>query len=328
MEDELCYSTVFFKPSDNDKSRVRQLEESVLYAEVKGKQSTSQASPETSAAERSLNKSVLPAHDSLTEEKEATTPISPAYRRATVFLGLLCFLLFAALTAVSVLIYIHMSKYNNILDQHTKEKATNLQLLADKEVLERVRAKLMTQGEQMNATLLDFILKKRRFLVDDYCQFTGNRVQCTPCPQKWIQNGSSCYYFYNENVYWKSWTESREYCKGYGAQLAIIDSMAEQEFINQHAKFYYDKYHGYWIGLSEKTENTWVWTTGAKLEGGFWVSGPSGYLNCALSMPSKDPLKSWKSESCYMYNRWICEVDVLTWPTFFQAQRNPSDPST
>ncbi|XP_016380128.1 C-type lectin domain family 9 member A-like isoform X1 [Sinocyclocheilus rhinocerous] len=327
MEEELCYSTVCFKPFDNQKSTVPQLEESVLYAEVKRKQSTSQTPPETSAAERSLNKSVLPAHDSLTEAKYAATPIFSAYRRATVFLGLFCFLLLAALTAVSVFNYIHMSKYNNILVQHTQAKATNLQLLADKEVLERERARLTTQGEQMNGTL-DFILKKSSFLVDEYCQSTGNGVQCTPCPQKWIQNGSSCYYF-NEDWPWKTWTGSQEYCEGYGAQLAIIDSVEEQEFINQQTESYYDEYHGYWIGLSEKKEETWVWTTGAELEGGFWVNGPSkGYMECVLSVPSKNPLKSWISASCYMRNRWICEVDVLTWPTFLQAQQNQSGPST
>uniref|UniRef100_A0A671RK39 C-type lectin domain-containing protein n=1 Tax=Sinocyclocheilus anshuiensis TaxID=1608454 RepID=A0A671RK39_9TELE len=158
--------------------------------------------------------------------------------------------------------------------------------------------------------------------------FSITGVQCTPCPQKWIQNGSSCYYF-NEDWPWKTWTGSQEYCEGYGAQLAIIDSVEEQEFINQQTESYYDEYHGYWIGLSEKKEETWVWTTGAELEGGFWVNGPSkGYMECVLSVPSKNPLKSWISTSCYMRNRWICEVDVLTWPTFLQAQQNQSGPST
>lgn len=85
MEDELCYSTVNFKPFDKEKSKVS--EETVLYAEVKRKQSTSHTE---------------------TTEKGASTPISPVYRRASVFLGLLCFLLLAALTAVSIFYYIHV----------------------------------------------------------------------------------------------------------------------------------------------------------------------------------------------------------------------------
>ncbi|XP_039535317.1 C-type lectin domain family 4 member A [Pimephales promelas] len=298
MEDELCYSTVTFKPFNKEKSKVRQSEESVLYAEVNRKQSTSHTE---------------------TTEKEASTPI---FRRASMFLGLLCFLLLAALTAVSIFCYIHMSKHNNILAQYTKEKAANLQLLADKEVLEQETARLVTQGQQMNNTLY-FIIHKSSFSGDKYCQFTENGVWCTSCPQNWIQNGSSCYYFHKGN-HWNTWAESQEYCRTHGAQLAIIDS----EFINQHTEPYYDIYHGYWIGLSEKQGDTWVWTNGAQLEKGFWINSPYvGYRYCVLSMPSKNPPRSWKSETCSMKNRFICEVKVLTWPTFLRAQYNHSDPS-
>lgn len=34
-----------------------------------------------------------------------------------------------------------------------------------------------------------------------------------------------------------------------------------QEFINNHTKYYYDKYHGYWIGLNETNKN-WLWVDG------------------------------------------------------------------
>jgi len=57
--------------------------------------------------------------------------------------------------------------------QYTKEKAANLQLLADKEVLEQETARLVTQGQQMNNTLY-FIIHKSSFSGDKYCQFTEN----------------------------------------------------------------------------------------------------------------------------------------------------------
>ncbi|XP_051720351.1 uncharacterized protein LOC127496699 isoform X2 [Ctenopharyngodon idella] len=100
MEEELCYSTVIFKPIDNEKPT--ESEETALYAEVKRKESTLHTTSETSAAQCSLKESVLPTKDCLTEEKGASTLISPVYRRAAVFLGLLCFLLVAAVTAVSI----------------------------------------------------------------------------------------------------------------------------------------------------------------------------------------------------------------------------------
>ncbi|XP_067304644.1 C-type lectin domain family 4 member A [Pseudorasbora parva] len=326
MEEELCYSTVIFNPFDKEKRQSTVThEEPVLYAEVKRNQSTSHTTSETSAAQCSLKESFLRAQTSLAKEKGVSSSISPAYRRPAVFLGLLCFLLLAALTAVSIFHYIHMSKHNNILAQYNKETAANLQLLADKEVLEQERARLLTQGQQMNSTL-DFILHKSIFYVENYCQSTGNWIRCTSCPQNWIQNGSSCYYFHTGQS-WNTWTESQEYCKKYGAQLAIIDSVREQEFINQHSEFYYDKYHGYWIGLFENSANTWVWSNGTQLETGFWVEGPyKGYRYCGMSMPSKIPLRSWKSEHCNSKNRWICKMEALTWPNFLQAQRNHNDP--
>lgn len=57
--------------------------------------------------------------------------------------------------------------------QYTKERAANLQLLAEKEVLEQETARLVTQGQQMNNTL-DLIIHKSSFSGDKYCQFIGN----------------------------------------------------------------------------------------------------------------------------------------------------------
>ncbi|XP_051577956.1 C-type lectin domain family 9 member A isoform X2 [Myxocyprinus asiaticus] len=271
MEEDVCYSTVTFNASDNEKH----------------------------------------------EEKEVVIPISPSYRKATVCLGLLCFLLLSALTAISIFNYIHMSQYNTILVQFTKERAANQELLADKAALNNI---------------LDFISKQSTFLVNEYCQSTGNGVQCKPCPQNWIQNGSNCYYFHlQDDPSWRTWWNSEEFCQRFGAHLAIIDNMEEQEFINKHIKPYFDQYHGYWIGLHEKSEQPkiWVWTSGAKLEGGFWIDAPSqSDNNCVLSMVNNSTLNSWHAERCLMFNRWICKMTVLTWPNFLQAQMNHSNLST
>ncbi|XP_065101537.1 C-type lectin domain family 12 member A [Paramisgurnus dabryanus] len=294
MEEEVCYSTVIFKSFENDKSKELQSDDSI-YAEVKKKEITSEISPESS-------------------EKEVSTPISPSHRRATLVLGLLCFLLLSALTAVSILYYNHVTAYKKILTLYTEEMTVNHKLLAHNELLETEKRGLITEDEELNSTL-SFILKQNTLSVEHYCQFTGNRVQCKPCPKNWIQNGSSCYYFHLGGD-WNTWTNSQKICKGFGAHLAIIDNVEEQEFINQHTEYYYDEYHGYWIGLSEKSEQggTWVWTSGAKLEGGFWIYRPIYRDACVLSMASTNPIKSWQAASCHMYNRWICELNVLRWP--------------
>ncbi|XP_056331896.1 C-type lectin domain family 9 member A isoform X2 [Danio aesculapii] len=308
MEEELCYSTVSFKSFDNDKSAVPEYVESALYAEVKGGISASKNLPEITAPECSG----LPACDCIdaSEEKSMKSSISPAYRRAAVILGLLCFLLFAVLTALSIFSYIYRSKYNNIQ--------------AEKEMLEQDRARLKTLSEQMNSTL-DAILQKSSFSPQQYCHSREEGLQCSSCPQNWIQNGSSCYFFSTGDD-WKTWEQSQEYCLMYGGQLTDIDSVEEQAFINQHIKYYYDKYHGYWIGLSEK-KNKWIWTTGAILNMTFWIEIPyQGYKYCVLSMPSDNPMKSWTSNSCSMKSKWICEVEAFPWPSFLKIHQNLSDP--
>ncbi|XP_052000056.1 C-type lectin domain family 9 member A [Xyrauchen texanus] len=286
MEEDVCYSTVTF-----NKHEVPQSKESVLYAEVTRKTTSSQTTSES-------------------PEKEVVVPISPFYRQATVCLVLLCFLLLSALTAICIFNYINMSHYNTVLVQFTKERATNQELLADKAVLNNI---------------LNFISKQSTFQVRKYCQYTGNGVQCKPCLQNWIQNGSNCYYFHlGDDNTWKTWNDSEIFCQSFGAHLATIDNVEEQEFINEHIRYYFDKYHGYWIGLHEKSENpkTWVWTSGAKLEGGFWIDSPShSNQDCVLSMVNSLTLKSWHAERCLMLNRWICKITVLTWPNFLQAHK-------
>ncbi|KAJ8256379.1 hypothetical protein COCON_G00185310 [Conger conger] len=54
---------------------------------------------------------------------------------------------------------------------------------------------------------------------------------CKPCPQGWKQFSSKCYYFSTEG---KSWMKSRRDCLRRGADLVIIESDEEQEFITKY----------------------------------------------------------------------------------------------
>lgn len=35
-----------------------------------------------------------------------------------------------------------------------------------------------------------------------------------------------------------------------------------QEFISNHTKYYYDRFHGYWLGLDKTNNKDWVWIDG------------------------------------------------------------------
>ncbi|XP_036379770.1 CD209 antigen-like protein E [Megalops cyprinoides] len=77
----------------------------------------------------------------------------------------------------------------------------------------------------------------------------------------WEQFNTECYYF---STKWKNWQDSRSDCLKQGAELVIIESEKEQDFIYSHTKDHY-----YWIGLSDsETEGTWLWVDRTPLQKG------------------------------------------------------------
>ncbi|KAJ8398411.1 hypothetical protein AAFF_G00426660 [Aldrovandia affinis] len=135
--------------------------------------------------------------------------------------------------------------------------------------------------------------------------------ECKPCKNNWTLFNSKCYFLYKGN-WWKSWNDSRKKCIHQGADLVIIESTEEQEFINKHALYYYDKWHGYWIGLTD-VEGTRHWVNGTPLREGHWhpefVKKPED--GCVLTFSSNNSLESWRFAKCDMVNRWICEANAL-----------------
>uniref|UniRef100_W5LHE4 C-type lectin domain family 9 member A-like n=1 Tax=Astyanax mexicanus TaxID=7994 RepID=W5LHE4_ASTMX len=334
MEDEVLYSTVVFTRFDDSQRRAADPVEEVLYSEIKrhGEKPPSQSIPEPTV--------------------EAAASRTPSYRTAIACLGLLCVLLLAGVVGMSVFNIIQVSQHRTTLvrelqqlnstwlmehlsmtsanqalkavnhnltnDNHllqelyTNESTAHSKLKTETAALEKEKEELTVQRNQFNNTLRS-IIQFPTFPVRAFCQIRDREIHCEPCMMNWIQNGSSCYLFYN-GYDWKSWENSRQYCVGMGGDLAIIDSREEQEFIMQNSPFYYDIYHGYWIGLYKNPE-VWKWTTGTKLNDGFWIKPPhpSDY-SCGMVKPSSNALNSWAPTYCGMKNKWICEMSAVEWP--------------
>ncbi|KAM6955130.1 C-type lectin domain family 4 member E-like [Lycodopsis pacificus] len=78
------------------------------------------------------------------------------------------------------------------------------------------------------------------------------------CPEGWMMFYSSCYLLSTRSG---SWEESRKDCRDKGADLVIIDSLREQEFLSSIVVK--DRT---WIGLSDRDdEGTWKWVDGTPL---------------------------------------------------------------
>ncbi|KAI4900495.1 hypothetical protein NFI96_020043 [Prochilodus magdalenae] len=122
--------------------------------------------------------------------------------------------------------------------------------------------------------------------------------------QKCFRNSS--YYISTEE---RSWSVSRQYCRERGADLVIINSREEEEFITEA----FDGTEA-WIGLTDtETEAVWKWVDGSALTTQFWWPGePNNYINedCAVTSFRYAPAKSiptWADIPCYFPKVGICE---------------------
>uniref|UniRef100_A0AAZ3PE73 C-type lectin domain-containing protein n=1 Tax=Oncorhynchus tshawytscha TaxID=74940 RepID=A0AAZ3PE73_ONCTS len=96
----------------------------------------------------------------------------------------------------------------------------------------------------------------------------------------------------------KTWEKSRKDCLERGADLVIINSNKEQEFLFNLKK-------AVWIGLTDSVkEGTWKW---------YWYdkqpdnAGPTQNEDCAEIRNDQLPLKAWNDLSCDSKLNWICE---------------------
>ncbi|KAK3507559.1 hypothetical protein QTP70_028456 [Hemibagrus guttatus] len=118
---------------------------------------------------------------------------------------------------------------------------------------------------------------------------------------------------YNISTEKKSWEESRQDCRKKGADLVIINSREEQEFINEN-------FGGTeaWIGLTDRdTEGEFKWVDDSPLTTKFWWDRePNDYDNkedCAITgfSKAKSNMSSWADFPCDHPVVGICEIKIF-----------------
>ncbi|XP_058239978.1 C-type lectin domain family 4 member E-like [Hemibagrus wyckioides] len=106
-----------------------------------------------------------------------------------------------------------------------------------------------------------------------------------------------------------TWNETRKECMKRGADLVIINSREEQEFISKYAAGF-----PVWIGLTDiETEGEFKWVDGSPLTTEFWTYQEPNDLrgeDCAIAnfVGARSDIVNWADYPCSFLVVGICEI--------------------
>ncbi|KAI4886146.1 hypothetical protein NFI96_016666 [Prochilodus magdalenae] len=254
-----------------------------------------------------LETNVTRSHKGTMTSVTATGPaVSRYYRPAAGCLGLLCVLLLAAIAVLWLRLTIERDQL----------QTSNTNLTRERDQLQTSYTNLTVERDQLQTSYTNLAVKRDR-LQTRYTNLTKQRDQLQKDKadlqkkqlkletefnkQGWRYFNSSIYYITTEE---KSWSESRQDCRRREADLVIITSREEQEFI---FRVFGD--HEAWIGLTDtETEGIWKWVDGSKLTTSFWsAEEPNSYGDEDCAITGIRFVKSWADFPCNLPLAGICK---------------------
>ncbi|XP_060771615.1 C-type lectin domain family 4 member M-like [Neoarius graeffei] len=194
------------------------------------------------------------------------------------------------------------TRYNTLTKEKDQLQTSYNTLTKEKDQLQ-TRYNTLTKEKDQLQTSYNTLTKEK-----DQLQKQKDEFQKQIINLGWTYFSSSFYYISQIK---KSWTESRQDCRERGADLVIIKSREEQEFILN----FLGSSRRAWIGLSDRdTEGEWKWVDGTPLTTVYWLDGEpnnAGDEDCAENLYSSDK-KGWNDLPCSQNQLWICEKRVFS----------------
>ncbi|XP_051749100.1 uncharacterized protein LOC127512338 [Ctenopharyngodon idella] len=235
----------------------------------------------------------------------------------TVCLGLICALLLVSI----ILQYISITAERESLFKSYKNTAEEFNQSIN--ILQDNYTDLMTEKDQQkNKTrdnytdlmiekdqlqdIFNFVIQKKLELENRVDNLTTEKSQLQGnidfLSQKKLELETR--FFFSTSSVSKSWSESRQYCRDHGGDLAIIDTEEKQRHISSFIT------EPVWIGLTDiENEGTWKWVDNSPLNRGFWFTGePNSFHgtneDCVELMPTRDNVNNWNDLSCTDTRKW------------------------
>ena len=127
------------------------------------------------------------------------------------------------------------------------------------------------------------------------------------CPEDWVEHGTHCYL----NIKRKStWNQGEEECLKLCANLPVIKSAAENDFLLSLMENY--SWH-VWLGMeSGNGDNVFQWVDGTQVAGGFsaWAQGEPnfpGAENCGQMYTTGVNQGKWNNLACLSSSSLVCQ---------------------
>ncbi|XP_053533492.1 C-type lectin domain family 4 member M [Ictalurus punctatus] len=185
------------------------------------------------------------------------------------------------------------TSYNTLTKERDQLQTSYNTLTKERDQLQTSYNTLSKERDQLQTSYNTLTIER------DQLQNKNNEFQKKLENLGWISFTSKLYYISTEK---KSWTESREDCRKRGADLVIINSKEEQEFVDNVSE---NKCYGVYIGLTNRdNEGVWKWVDGTSMTTAYWSSlnGIRDIDDCVINR-----YNGWFDRPCTETYYWICE---------------------